>query len=217
MSWTTALVDLRTLLSDGPTDKYRWRKPVFPAPNGALTSFKTFEYRRITDLTTPTAPLGVYVNSLPVPVTSDDPATGEFIITTAPNDGDKIEVSYYVQWFLDSELTSFIISASQWLLLGSDFTQVEEGLRPAAIKFAASEAYLKLALRWSERQSEMYRVEDAQDPKNKDALKGFTDLAEYFKGEASKLRDERYTRSGQPLAPIFSTIRGRARSTTPRD
>lgn len=218
-AWTTALTDLRTLLSDGPQDKFRWRKPVFPAPNGVIKAFKTFELRRISNLTSATAPEGVYINQVLLPgggVASDDLPSGEFSLVVAPHDGDTVEVSYYTQWFIDSELTSFLISASEWLLLADQFIAVPDGLKPAAKKYAASEAYLKLAMKWSERYSEQYRVEDSQDPKVRDAVKSYVDLASTFKKEASALRDEYYTRSGQSKQPLFSTSSGRARAIVPR-
>jgi hypothetical protein len=220
MSWDSALLDLRQLLSDGPTDKYRWRKQVYPAPNGLTTSFKTFEFRRITDFTNSVSPLGIYKNGVLLSnneVVSDEVSTGDFVLTTPPVDGDMIETTYYVQWFNDNELQGFLVSASEWLLFSDQYVNIPDGLRPSAKKFATSEAYQKLAVKYSERQSETYRVEDSMDPKTIQAVSSFIEMAKAFREDAVKLRDEFYTRSGQSLQPLFANIPGRVRQTTPSE
>lgn len=218
MSWATPTIDLRRLLSDGATDRYRYRKRVFGEINGTNTTFKTFEFRRVTDFTAAAAPLGVYVNGvrlLPVGITTDYLATGEFVLATAPIDGDVVEASYYVQWFIDAELDDFIVKATNWLGLGSTPANVPDGLVPSAMKFAAAEAYLKQAMRWREALSEGYRVEDAP----KDGLTPadeFIKMSEIFRKEATQNRDEYYRRQGQPLQPLWGVVSGRVPNPTPR-
>jgi hypothetical protein len=217
-NWDSAVSDLRQQLSDGPTDKYCWRKPVFPNPNGKNVTFKTFDYRRATDFRQAVSPLGVYINGNLLPTSAivlDGIDTGDFTLAVPPQDGDTIETTYYDQWFIDDELTTFLTSASNWLTLGADFTSIPGGLQPSAKAYATSEAYKKLAIKYSQRTSETYRVEDAMDPKTQQAIGSFQSMATAFRKEAKDLRDEYYTRSGQSLQPLNVSIAGRVKSTTP--
>lgn len=81
MSWSTALADLRTQLSDGATDKLRYRKPLIGKVDGNNTLFKTLEFRRLTDFTGPDDRFGVYLNGQQAAsgaVSVDFQDTGEF-------------------------------------------------------------------------------------------------------------------------------------------
>src|SRR4051812_40061779 len=104
MSWSTAVSDLRRKLADNTTDKLSWRKTVFGQLDGTNHSFKTYERRRVTDFSTiipsdDPGPVGVYVDNIKVQVTSDDVVVGQFVLETAPNNGSRIEATYYNQWF----------------------------------------------------------------------------------------------------------------------
>lgn len=217
MTWSTSIADFRNLLSDGTNDKLRYRKPVIGSPNGTLLAFKTFEFRRLTDFTAASPPpnLGVFVNGASVAVTSDDLTSGEFILTTAPIDGDVVEATYYIQWFLDAELAIFLKSSSQWLLMGPDETVVPDGLQPAALAFAAHVAYQKLALRWAEHMSEVYRTEDAPDKNRMQLVDEYWKMSMGYEKEAKDLRDGYYGRSGQSLSPLFRSSSGRVREIPP--
>lgn len=219
MSWTTSVSDLRNLLSDGPTDRHRYRKTVFGETNGTNHLFKTFEFRRVTDFTTAGTPLGVYKNGILLTssaISSDYPASGEFTLVTAPADGDRIEASYYIQWFLDSELAEFLTSATNWLGFAGATSNLDPGLQPSALKYAASEAYLKMSMRWREYLSDMYRVEDMPSLEKDGKAQSFISMGETFKKEARALRDDFYTRQGQSLSPLFNSITGRVRDPMPK-
>lgn len=219
MGWTTGISDLRTNLSDGATDKYRSRKKVLGECNGSNTHFKTFESRRVTDLTAAAAPLGVYVAGTrlaPSDIASDDPVTGEFTLSTPPTDGQDVEASYYSQWFVDSEISEFLNSASRWLGLGADHTVIPDGLQPAALKYAQHDAYSKLALRFAEHTSEMYRLEDGQDPKRMEIVDAYQKASSASLKEAVSMRDDYYKRQGRANAPAFNYARGAVRNETPR-
>ena len=212
MSWGTSNPELRSLLNDGPTDKPRFRKTCLGILNGVNTSFKTFEPRRITDLTTATGSFGVFVNSAPVTVTADEMEFGQFTLAAAPDNTDTLEASYYVQWFTDSELDSFLLTGAQWL--GQiTVVNVQEGLRPAALKYACAEAYQKLAVRWSQLESVQYKMADS-DPKNS-PINEYKSLADMFRKDATKSRDEFYERQGRSLQPLYGSVIGRFRRTTP--
>lgn len=208
MSWTTAISDIRMLMSDGPTDKLRYRKRVMGFQNGTNLNFKTFEFRRVTDLTTATAPLGVYVDELAVAVSADDLAIGEFTLAVAPTDGQTLRSTYYIQWFNDDELTEFLTSACETLGFGSDFTQIAEDFRPSAKYYAAGNGYQKLAMYYAMNASEIYQLEDSPVDKQFAPADRFQKLAGQMFDYAIKLRDDVYTRKGQALAPRHQTIVG---------
>jgi len=211
MSWDTGVSDLRTLLSDGPEDRYNYRKRCFGEINGLNTRFKTFEFRRVTDFT---LDQGVFIDGEAVSasdVTSDDVKTGEFVLVNPPEDGSVVEASYYSQWFLDSELDQFLQVAGLWLNSSNDYAQTAGGLIPAALKYAASEAYLKQAQRWRSFLSQGFKVEDAPNKDGTGPVDSFIKMAETFREEAVKSRDEYFTRQGRNLQPLFGTVVGRVR------
>lgn len=211
MTWITAVSDLRTLLSDGPTDRYSSRKRCFGEVNGSNLMFRTFEFRRITNFTSATLPQGVYIDGIIVPASgfsADYPDTGEFVFISAPSDGSEVEASYYSQWFLDTELQDFLSVASSWLGSSTDYTTIPNGLQPSALKYAAAEAYLKMAIRWRTFLSEMYRVEDEPKKPGTGPADGYVKMSETFREEALKARDEFYTRQGRSLQPLFGSVLG---------
>ncbi len=139
MTWAAPESDLRTLLSDNAEDKYRYRKKVFGNTDGTNVLFKTFEFRRVTDFTTAAYPLGVWVEGVlltSTDIASDNPGSGDFELAAAPTVRQKVEASYYIQWFLDVEIQNFLRLASNWLGMGDDYTQISPQLRPAALKYA---------------------------------------------------------------------------------
>lgn len=215
MTWSNASSELRTLLSDGPTDKLRHLKFAIGIINGANKNFKTFEYRRITNLKTEaSAFLGVFVNNTKVTLSSDDPSTGDFVLTAAPADGYDVLCSYYYQWFLDSELDTFLQNGADWLGLGTTL-QVPPGLHAAVMKYAAHDAFQKLSLRFSESLSAVYRTEDAPDQSLESMVGTYKKLADNLYDEAVKLRDDYYKRQGRALQPLWGFVRGTVRKTEP--
>lgn len=221
MSWDTAVVDIRTLLDEGAEDKLIYRKRCLGECNGVNTFFKTFDNRRLTDFTNVEFPLGVWLSGVlqdSSAVSEDVLDSGDFILAEAPADGSVVEASYYCRWFLDTELTQFLASASQWLALGSDFTKVAEPLRPGALKYAASDAYQKLVIRWARRLSEGYMLNDA--PATEEVGKmiaQYTDIAMKYREDAQKIRDDYYSRSGTQLSPAWSFALGRVIDNVPKE
>jgi len=218
MSWTTATADFRRLISDGPTDRYRYRKRVFGELNGINKLFKTFEFRRITNFTAAPAPLGVFKNGVlqaSAYVSTEYLSTGEFEVATAPVDGDVLEASYYVQWFIDVEVEEFLLNGAYWLGFTAT-AQTPPGLIPAVLQYATSDAYMKMAMRWRETQSETYRLEDAPKKDGTTEADAYLAMAATFKEKATSLRDDYFTRQGRSLQPLFSSIAGSTPKTTPR-
>lgn len=212
MSWSTAVSDLRTKLSDNATDRLRAFKRVFGDVNGVNTIFKTFEFRRITDLTSATGFLGVYKNGVRLAnaaISSDDIVTGYFQLAAAPVSGDVIECTYYSQYFLDSELQSFLRLASNFLAAGDDYTQIIGGLQTAALTYASAEAYQKLALRFADTFADTYKMQDMPDGEREKIIIQFKKSSEDARAEAMKLRNDYYeNRQGQALAPLWGSSLG---------
>ena len=214
--WVSAVDDLRKWLSDGPTDKLRYRKKVLNIQNGVNLVFKTFEFRRVTDFTTAVAPAGVYVDDVLVAGTADDPGnTGEFTLAVAPTDGQAVRATYNIQWFTDSELQEFLMSSAQWIGI-DDFLNTPDGLQPAAKEYAASLAYQKLVLRWSENMAEVYQLFDAPEERRFDPIKAYMDISKAKYELAVKLRDDVYkNRKGQALAPRTGVVVGTVQQVAP--
>lgn len=218
MSWdqATAISDCRKLLSDGPTDKLRYRKQVLGFQNSSNVTFKTFEMRRITTLVGAVAPVGVYVNNTIATVSSESLATGEFVLSSAPADGAQVQATYYVQWFNDDEITQFLTSAAEWIGVADDYTAISQELRPAAKEYVAAQAYQKLVARFSENLAETYQLYDAPDQKRFDPISAYMKIAEAKMKLAFQLRDDVYkNRQGRALAPISATISGRVKDVAP--
>jgi len=215
MAWTTSIADLRRTLSDGAKDKLRYRKRVIGIQNGTNLVFKTFEYRRTQTLVGAVAPIGVYVDDASVAIVSDDVDSGEFTLAVAPTDAQALRATYYLQWFTDTELTEFLVVATQWLGFGTDFTSIADSFQPSALKYGACTAYRKLALFWAQNMSEIYQLQDAPLDKEFDPVKQYGDLAELMCKDAMVLRDDVYTRQGRAKAPRFATFAGNVRDVKP--
>ena len=224
-NWTTAVTELRELLNDQNDDRYCYRKKVFGNIDAVNKSFKSFEFRRITDFTVATGPEGVYVNGVlqaPSAFSADDIATGEFTFVTAPpkqdgnGNGSIITATYYYQWFLDTELSSFLTSASRWLQQGDDFTNIPNGLNQAALYYAAKMAMEKMALRWSTRANNTFLLEDAPKQQSMDVAKTYNEQGASFEKSALDYRNDYYTKSGQSLAAFSVSSWGSVSAVTPR-
>ena len=216
MSWTSAIADIRNQLADNPTNKHRYRKRCVGQVDGTNTTFKTFEIRRVNDFTTATAPIGVYVNGVHSAVTADFTEVGEFVLSAAPADGSVVEATYYVQWFIDSELDGFVTQASEWLGLGSSYVNIPDGLRPAAKFYACKQACEFMALRWAEQLSDTYLFQDAPRTDQRSPVDDFRKLAETYYKQAQDARKGFYSRQDQNEAPLFSSISGAVFDVTPK-
>lgn len=215
--WATeseALLDLRRLVSDSSTDKLCDMKLVFGKIDGSNTRFKTFERRRLTNFTEDAddpSPVGVYVNNERIAsaaVSSDDPTSGSFLLASPPEDGDEVRATYYYQWFIDDDCNQFLVNACQWLGFGTNYLNISDGLQPAALHYAAQEAYSKLSLWFSTKISNQYMLDDAPDSGNQGVVNSYKDLAEFFHKKSISLRDNFYTRQGQSLSPLYKSVGG---------
>lgn len=216
MTWSDPIGDLQKHLSDQEDDKLRHRKRVLGYQNGIRTTFKTFEFRRVTDFVAATGsiPEGVYVDGVKAVVTSDDPEIGEFELQSAPSGNQEVVATYFVQWFTTDELTRFLTESANTFSLSDSYDQIPQGLQPAALDFAASRAYKKLALRWADAMSDVYRLQDAPN-EDYDPVKTYSELSKEFMESGLKLRDDYYKRQGQALAPLHATSAGAVSAITP--
>ena len=215
-NWLTAVSDLRTQLSDGPKDKLRYRKRCIGLINGTNTTFKTFEFSRISNFATATVPEGVFVDGIFLASSSDVPEIGEFILSSAPADGSVVEATYYIQWFIDTELQTFLTESSEWLSFDGDYSTTPPGLRPACKLWAAKLACEKLSIRWSDMLSDTFMFQDAPDPKTKTPVDQYIALAKQFEQQAEKARKGYYTRQDQSEAPLFANITGHVADVPPK-
>lgn len=216
MAWDTAVDDLRSLLSDGSTDKLRYRKRCVGEVNGNNTRFKTFEFRRITDFTDAELPNGVFIGGEAVAVSEDFPEVGEFVLNEAPTDGQVVEATYYIQWFIDSELNKFLVQGNEWLGFGDDYSNIDKGLRPCLLFYAAKQACEKLSLRWAEYLSETYMFQDAPKADQRTPVQDYMALAKQYQKQAEDAQKNYYTRQGQNLQPLFATLSGNVSDVPPK-
>lgn len=214
--WTTSKSELRDLLSDNTTDNLAYRKKLFGIVDGANKVFKTFEKRRLTDLSAPTpSGTGAFLDGVLEAVTSDLLELGELTFTDAPAEGVRLEATYYFQKFLDSELDGYLLNATRWLQLGEDKLKIIEGLRPAALHYAGQNALHSYAMESVSRWSNEFMLEDFPEGM-KDLVTAFKDMAKDFKEKATELRDDFYKRSGKANAPRFGILAGGVRSVVPK-
>lgn len=212
-AWIEAPTELERELFDTEDSKLSWRKKVFGRQDGSNLIFKTQEFRRVTDFTNTDAPLGVFVNDVAVTIDTDFLSIGEFTISgDAPTANDEVTATYYFEYFNDKERGTFLSQASSWLGIGNDYTAVQEGLRPAALMFAASKAFQNLSMRAMRMETETFRLEDAPNEKVKLPSELYMKNSLAFGKMAKDLRDQFYTREGKPLQPLHGVIAGRVRN-----
>jgi hypothetical protein len=196
-------------------------KKILGVVDGINTIFKTFEYRRVTNFTTATFPLGLYLNGTAIPlgnIIQDDLESGTFQLQapSLPSNTSKLTGTYYYKWFDDSELDQFLQNASSWLGYGTSYVNLDDGLNAAALRFAAQEAYEKAAAKYSTRASQVFQLEDAPTEDIMKSIEAFKEMSEGFLEKAETMRDDFYKRQGQPLAPLFGFALGRVTDPTPR-
>jgi hypothetical protein len=106
--------------------------------------------------------------------------------------------------------------ACNWLALGDDYTNIEPGLRPSALQYAMGEGYEKLALRWSERLSETYLLQDQIDKDRFSLADTYHKWGADYKVSADKMRKDFYSRAGTNEIPAWGQIFGGVKDPTPK-
>jgi hypothetical protein len=206
-SWPTvadAVANLRTFLNDGPQDRLVKQKIVVGAVDGVNTQFFTFEDRIIGST------LVVTVSFVPVAVTVNDEVTGEFHTATAPDRDATVRAQYFYRYFLDQELEVALQATAEQLLGVDDVTQTPGGMKLAALHYAGAFAYQKQAMRWMERLSHKFLLEE--EPLQNEALARsnmFKDMANTLLKNGEHFRDDYYKTQGRQLRPAFRVFRPR--------
>lgn len=207
--WLDPVTDLRKTLSDGPTDKLSYRKKLIGTQDGVNNTFKTFETRRISDLVAPVSPAGVFLDYTPVTVLTDDLTSGQFTVAPPlPTDGQQLVATYYLQWFLDEELQTFLSDASVWAGFSADYLTVPDDFRSAVKEYAAGLGYQKLVLKFAVNLAETYQLYDAPDEKRFNPIDAYAKISKMKFDLALKLRDDVYSRKGAAKAPRSGVARG---------
>jgi hypothetical protein len=219
MGWATttdAIAEFRLQISDGPTDKLAFDKTVVGLIDGNNVNFKTFNVRRITALVGGDgSPLGAFVNGEVVSVISEELLSGIFVLKEAPSEGDTVTATYYYEWFLDTQLDTFLKTASRWALSDEDYTHTPNGLIDAVLYKACAKAYRELAVRFAKLYSEQYRMEDLPKEDLKKTQEQYSRLADMHEKQARSEMDFYYTRQGKNKQPLFSSINGNVKNVGP--
>jgi hypothetical protein len=195
----TARDNLRRFLNDGPQDRLRKSKPLLGMINGDNTRFFTYEDRIV-------EPFGVHVTVDLVDVTStlDDAVIGQVTLASPPPTGAQVRAMYFCQYFLDEDLDEALQGATQQIIETDDVTQVPVGLKMAALNYAGHFAFTKQAIRWAERMSEHFVLEDAPaEGQMTQTANHFLTLARSFFTTANTMRESFYKRDSRRQAPAW--------------
>jgi len=140
----SSVASLRSLLGDGPSDKFEFRTSAVPAPDGVTCRFFLGRQRLVEDSVV------VYENSVSgAPTIGAALGTADFL--TAPAPSGTVEASYFYQWFTDPELLEFLTLAANTLRFESSAdAALPVGLRPALLDFACYHAYMRKAAEYAE-------------------------------------------------------------------
>lgn len=198
----TAAAELRTYLNDGPTDRPVKQKQLVGEVDGTNTEFFAFEERVVV------GSLVVNVNFTPVASVLSDAVLGLVTLPVPPARGSVVRARYYYQYFLQSELQESLIHACGQILSTEDVTQIPLGLKEPALAYAAYFAYTKQAIRWAQRMSQKFLLEEdpiQQETMNRSNL--FRQLAKGFMDEARIMRDDYYKRQSRQLAPAATVTK----------
>ena len=205
LSVAQATVDLRRFLSDGPLDRPVKSKQVVGVVDGANKVFFAFDDRLIPGTLRPTVDYtDVAIGSFAV----TDAALGIFTLTTAPTSGQTVRARYYFQYFLDEELDEALELAAGEITESDDITTIASGFKQAALNFAGHFAYQKLAIKWAQRMSQRFLLEE--EPLNAEILTRsnmFRDIARDLRSAGLDMRDDFYKRHGRRHAPSYGMIK----------
>ncbi len=209
-----ARASLRTFLNDGPQDRPVKGKQVFGPVDGTNTQFITWEDRLVPGT------LVVSINLTDVPasqVTEVDDVMGIFTLATPPQAQQIVRARYFFQYFLDTELDEALRQAAIECIDTDDITQVPMTLYNAALNYGGHFGFQKQAIRWAQRMSQRFLLEE--EPTNEDLQarpNHFLLLAKEYWKQAVVMRDGVYMRKGRRNAPAFAINKPRLRPIAPR-
>lgn len=207
--WTiaaNAVNDLRRFLNDGPQDRLVKQKIVIGAIDGSNTEFFTFE-DRIVDTS-----LVVTVNFTPVTAVVDDAVQGLFHTAVPPVIDDTVRARYFYQYFLDDELLEALNMGADQINQVDDVTKSDPTMKNAILFYAGGFAYQKQAMRWAERMSMKFLVEE--EPLQAEALNRsnlFKQISDGLYKRGEWFRDDVYKRAGRRNIPAFGVYKPNVR------
>jgi len=215
----TAVADLQRFVNDGPLDRFVKEKIVVNPADGVNTTFLVWDERLIgSTLVVSLDFVPVLFSSITQPLDSNGiNITGQFTLATPPPQGTGIRASYFFQFFLLAELQEALQMAAQELNETDDITLVASGLKLAALSFAGSFAYQRLAIRWAQKLSNRFlMIEEPQNNENMMRPNMFRQIAKDLWDQGVKLRDSFYMRHGRRNAPAFNRFYPRIPNVGPR-
>ncbi len=148
---SSAIANLRSLLGDGPSDKFEFKADVFPTPDGVTKKFFVGQTRVVPDTLSVYVDGNAAVSGAPSGVVDIDFEKGTFDLGTAPSGSVQVQASFNYQWFTDEELASFLLASANLLNFESiDADGLPIGVRGAALDFAAYYAYMRKAAEFAD-------------------------------------------------------------------
>jgi hypothetical protein len=201
----TARADLRTFMSDGPNDRPVKAKQLIGTVDGVNQTFLTWD-DRLVDGTFAATIDGVAV--IPANVVVTDPIMGIITFTPAPTQQSVVRAQYYFQYFLDPEIDDAMVMAAEQINEQADITAVIIGLKSAALNFGAHFCFQKQAIRWAQRMSSRFLLQEEPVDQEVDKRSNlFLQLAKGYYDQAVKMRDSYYMRHGRRHAPAMAVYK----------
>ena len=219
----TAILDVRRSINDGPKDRHVKDKRVLGPADGVNTNFFTLEDRLVLTAAgslLPAPGIIVSIDFVPIPqnqiTINTDPVLGSFSLATPPIATADVRVEYFFQYFLDEDLDEALRMAAGQILSVTNYLLIAPGLQLAALYLSAHFAFQKQAVRWVDRLSHKFILEDEplqNEVMNRSNL--FQSLANVYWKRGLEARDDFYTRQGRRNAPAFARYAPRIGPTGP--
>jgi hypothetical protein len=205
-AWASATVardELRAFLNDGTRDRPIKGKKLIGTVDGVNTEFFTYEERLVDD-----ASLVVTVDIAVVSASITDATRGVIQLAAPPAQQTTVRGQYYFQYFLDSELDEALRNAAGEIIESDDITQVGFGFKNAALNYAGYFCFTKQAIRWAQRMSEKYILEDSPAEDGASQRPNlFNQIAQSYLKNAGDFRDSYYKRHGRRFAPAWAMFK----------
>jgi len=139
---SAARKSLRTLLADNDGDKFEFKVPIYPVPDGHTKDFSLGRTRILE------GSLTLYLDGAIIQdgdIDNFEVDTGVVSLVTAPPPSGALLASFGYQWFSDEQLDEAVIQGCQTLSFETVPLVSPVGLRPVALDFAAYHAYMMMA------------------------------------------------------------------------
>lgn len=137
----TARVSLRTLLADNAGDKFEFKLPLYPVPDGVTRLFSLGRTQVVEGT------LGVFLNGVQVAPSGYETSllNGMVELADAPAASGDLKASFAYRWFTDDQLATFLESGHQMMGFETLGAVTPVAIRPIALDFACYHAYMHQA------------------------------------------------------------------------